>query len=127
MLHSSSGLAGRLHRHVAALRHSGLSVRAYFGAVVVIILIPALLFGGWLASLSAAARRQQIEQNIQQKVREIAVAIDREVLSTMNMLTALASSHFVQIGDFESFHRQATEVSRQLNIHIVLRRSEEHT
>jgi len=121
MLHSSSGTAGRLHRYVAALRDSGLSIRAYFSAVVIVILIPALLFGGWLASLSAAAKREQIEQNAQRKVREIAVVIDREILGTMNMLTALASSHFLHVGDFEKFHHQVMEVSRQLNLQIVLR------
>src|SRR5262249_26991912 len=121
MPHSSSGMTSGPYRYLAALRAGGFPIRAYFSVGVIIILIPALLLSGWLASLSAASKREQIEQSIQQKVREITIVIDREVVSTMNMLTALASSHFVHVGDFESFQRQAEEISRQLNIHIVLR------
>jgi len=63
------------YRYLAALRAGGFPIRAYFSVGVIIILIPALLLSAWLASLSAASKREQIEQSIQQKVRATAVGV----------------------------------------------------
>src|SRR5262249_39323557 len=97
------------------------SVRAYLIGIVALILIPALLIGGLLASRSAASERAQVEQHLDQKTREILADIHREILAARNVLTGLASSPALQAGDFEAFYRQAYDVSRQLNIPFVLR------
>ena len=109
-----------LHRYAAAVRGRG-SVRFYVTAVVLVILVPALIIAGWLASLSAASERVLLEQNAEQRAREITAAIDRDIVTARNMLTALASSHFLQTDDLEAFYRQALAVSQQLGIQIVLR------
>jgi two-component system sensor histidine kinase UhpB len=96
-------------------------IRAYFGALVLVVLIPGLLIAGWLAYLSATSERIQIQQDATQRAREIAAAIDHEIVGAQNLLAVLASSHALQTGDFEAFHRQLVEISRQLNMHIVLR------
>jgi PAS domain S-box-containing protein len=97
------------------------SVRAYFGVLVVVVLIPGLLIAGWLSYLSAKSARQQIEQDAIHRAHEIAAAIDREIVNTLNLLAVLSTSHSLQTGDFQAFHRQAVEIARQLKIQVVLR------
>jgi PAS domain S-box-containing protein len=104
----------------AALRRNRHSIRAYVGAIATLILVPALIVAGWLAMLWAASERAQLEQAAEHKVREIAADIDREIVSTQNMLRVLASSHFLQNRDLESFHAQAATLTRRLEFPIVL-------
>jgi PAS domain S-box-containing protein len=106
------------------VRDRGYSVRTHVIAVVAVILVPALLVAGWLASRSAASERTQLENNLHQKTREIVLVVDREIVGTRNLLTALASSHFLQTGDIGAFYRQVMDVARQLKVQIVLRDAE---
>ncbi len=111
-----------LQQYATAQLKRGYSVRTYVSVAVAIILVPTLIIGGWLAARSADSERALLEQNLQDKAREITADLDREIVIASNMLTALASSQFLQTEDFEAFHRQALDVSRQLNINnIVLR------
>jgi two-component system, NarL family, sensor histidine kinase UhpB len=105
---------------IAALRHNRHSIRAYVGAIATLILVPALIVAAWLATLWAASERAQLEQAAEYKVREIAADIDREIVSTQNMLMVLASSHFLRNRDLESFHAQASTLTRRLEVPIVL-------
>jgi len=107
--------------HIRALRRSPYTVRVYVSAIVGIILLPVLIIGGWLASSWAASERAQIEQSTEHKTREILADFDREIISATGMLTALATSHALHVGDFESFHAKAAEVARQLDLQIQLR------
>ena len=86
---------------VGALRRNRRSIRAYVGAIATLILVPALIVAAWLATLWAASERAQLEQAAEYKAREIAADIDREIVSTQNMLMVLASSHFLQNRDLE--------------------------
>jgi len=97
------------------------SARFYFATLAVVFLIPTLLISWWLASLSAASERAEIERNILQEADDISAFFDREVVSIRSILIALAGSPYLQSRDFESFHRQASEVARKLNIQIILR------
>jgi two-component system, NarL family, sensor histidine kinase UhpB len=105
---------------IAALRRNRRSIRAYVGAIATLILVPALIVAAWLATLWAASERAQLEQAAEYKVREIAADIDREIVGTQNMLTVLASSHFLQNRDLGSFHAQAATLTRRLEVPIVL-------
>ena len=105
---------------IATLPRNSHSVRAYVGAIATLIFVPALIAAGWLASLWAAPERAQLEQAAEHKVREIAADIDREIVNTQNMLMVLASSHFLQNRDLESFHAQAATLTRRLEVPIVL-------
>ena len=106
---------------VQALRRRPYSVRVYVSAIVAIILIPVLVMAGWLAVSWAASERAQLEQSAEHKSQEVLAEIDREIVSATSMLTALATSHALHIGDFEAFHRKAVEVARQLGFQILLR------
>jgi PAS domain S-box-containing protein len=107
----------------AANRWTHFPARVYFGALSVGILIPGLLIAGWLAISSARSERVQLEKSAAQKAGEIAAAIDHEIINAKSMLTALASSHFLQTENFEAFYQQTKAVARQLEIQVVLRDS----
>jgi PAS domain S-box-containing protein len=104
------GLRGRRH-----------SARVYLTALVVLILVPALAFGWWLVVRAAGSERSVVERNAQREAREITVTMDREITNAKNVLTALAGSHLLLIGDLEGFYRQASDVAQQLDIQIALR------
>src|SRR6185295_6528650 len=106
----------RLDRQFARWRSTGYSVRVALSALVAAILVPALLFGGWLTLHAAEAERLQLEKNLHQQVQQIVSEVDREIVSTTNLLTALASSYSLQTDNIESFHRKAMEVSRELKV-----------
>jgi PAS domain S-box-containing protein len=99
---------------------AGLSVRLRLVGLVTIVLIPALLFGGWLTSHSADSERSLLERNSESKVEQVRIDIEHEIVSTTAMLTVLASSHFILTEDFEAFHRQTLELARRLDAQVVL-------
>ena len=104
--------------HSPGRRHS---IRTHLGAIVVVSMALTLTLAGGLAFQSVTSEQAQIERSAHHGAREITTAIEREIVSTENLLTALASSHLLLDGQLEQFHRQAVEVARQLNIQIVLR------
>jgi two-component system, NarL family, sensor histidine kinase UhpB len=98
-----------------------LSVRTSVIAIVAVVLIPALLIAGLLAALSARSERAELERSAHRQADEVRIAIDREIVGTQNVLSALATSPFLQNGDLEGFHRQAMEVTQRTDVQIVLR------
>ncbi len=102
--------------------HSSLNLlRAYFPILAAVIIISIFVITWWLADLSANSLRQQIEDNNKRDAEKILSFVDNEIVSTQNMLIALASSPHLQSRDIESFYRQALQVARQLKMQIVLR------
>jgi len=97
------------------------SARVFVIAVLIVILVPAFVFASFLAVSSARLERAQLEQNAQNKSREVAAAIDREVIAIENVLVTLASSSHLQAGDLEAFYRKAVNASRAVGVVIVLR------
>ncbi len=102
------------------LRRSGRSIRAYVVGLIVAVLFPALLFGGWLTWGSAGAERVLLEENSQNKARQIVADIEHEISGTKALLIALASSHSLQTEDFDGFRRQLQDVAIQLSVQFVL-------
>jgi PAS domain S-box-containing protein len=96
-------------------------LRAYFPLVAAVIIISIFGITWWLADLSATSLRQQIEDNNRKDAEKILSFVDNEIVSTRNVLIALASSPFLQSRDIESFYRQALQVARQLEMQIVVR------
>jgi PAS domain S-box-containing protein len=110
-----------IYRLAARWRSNGRSVRVALSFLVAAILTPALLLGGWLTLRSAEAECEQMKQILRQQAREIELEIDREIASTVNILTALASSYALHTDDLEAFRRQILGLSQQLDVQIVLR------
>src|SRR5258705_11408138 len=107
--------------HHPIRRRWGLSIRDQIVAVVAAVLAPCLLLGGWLVFRSANAQAKQVELQAANDAHEIAALIDRELVSSMNMLTVLGGSYSLQSGDMDAFHRELVRVARQLDIRIALR------
>lgn len=97
------------------------SVRAYMGAITAIFMIPTLILAGWLAFRSVAFERLQTEQHAHHRAREITTVLERDIVSTQNLLTSLAGSQFLQDGALDKFYLRAVEVAQQINIQIALR------
>lgn len=91
------------------------------GAITAIFMIPTLILAGWLAFRSVAFERLQTEQNAHHRAREITTVLERDIVSTQNLLISLAGSQFLQDGALDKFRLRAVEVTQQLNIQIALR------
>jgi PAS domain S-box-containing protein len=111
----------RIAAFFAGLRTRSRSLRFRLVTLVAAALVPALAFDGWLTMQAARSERTQLERNADDKVKEVMADIDHEIASSKATLIALASSQFLQTQDFERFHKQMTEVARQLGVQIVLR------
>lgn len=94
------------------------------GAITAVFMIPTLILAGWLAFRSVASEQLQTEQNAHHRAREITTAVERDIVSTQNILAALAGSQDLQDGALEKFYLRAAEVSQQLNLRIALRDAE---
>ncbi len=90
-------------------------------AVVLAMMAPTLMITWWVTSSSAASERRQLEQNAEAETREIAAAVDREIIGVQHMMTVLAGSVLLQQGDLEAFHQQAGQVATMLDTTIMLR------
>ena len=111
-------------RHLTALRSKGYSVRAYIMWIVAVILIPGLLFGGWMVYASAKSQRNQTERIADREAREVTSTIDREMVNAASILRSLADSYSIQSGNFAAFHKQIAAVARQTETRVVLADSE---
>ena len=108
-------------RHLAAIRSKGVSVRVYLLGFVAAILVPALLFGGWLTLRYADAERALIIRNSENKASQVVADIDDDIAAAKATLIALAGSQFLKANDLENLHRQFIDVSKPLGAQFVLR------
>ena len=106
---------------LTAIRGKGASVHVYLAGVIAIILIPALLFGGWLTFRSADFERALLELNSKNKATQVIADTDDDIAAAKATLIALASSHFLQNEDLSGLHRQFVDVARHLSAQFVLR------
>lgn len=107
-------------RHLTALRSKGYSVRAYIMWIVAVVLIPGLLFGGWLVFESARSQREQAERIADRETREVTATIDREMVNAKSILRSLVDSYYVQSGDLAAFHQHIKMVAKQTEMRIIL-------
>ncbi len=84
------------------------------------MLIPALIFSGLMIMRSASLERAAMEGEINDVVRAVATAIDRELAATTTTLNALASSPALTDGDLKAFYNQAIAAQEVSGNHIVL-------
>lgn len=97
-----------------------ISVRARLITITALLLVPAYLCGAWgVWRITNYARASLMEQG-QNLVHYTVTDVERELDADRVMLTALASSSPLQNDNFEAFHREAAEVSKQLGVQIFL-------
>ena len=103
----------------AAARH-GRSVRGHLAIYTAALIVPILLFTAFLLWQVASAERSRLEGEAGDLAGAIAVAIDRDVTGVIAAMNVLSSSAFLEKGDLENFHRQASGLQGRLGISPVL-------
>lgn len=113
-------------RSVAAVidrvRHRGFSTQVYLVALVVALIGPGLLFTAILLVRYAGTERARFEQDAREKVRGIALSVDRDTAGLVSVLQTLATSPRLKDGEFDSFDAQARLVRDTVGLEILLRR-----
>jgi len=104
-----------------ASRRTVVSPRLALIVVVLVTIVPGLFLAGWMGSQSANLERTQIEQYLQETARELAGSVGHEVERTRNLLVMLTTSHLLMSGDIDAFQERSRQISREFNVHIVLR------
>ena len=87
-------------------------LRWHLVLLLVGILLPAVVFGALIAYRLSVSERAVAERRLVQSARDLALAVDREMSSTIRTLSALAASERLQRGDLEGFHQEARRVAR---------------
>jgi len=111
-----------LPNDLAASTWRRLSIRIRLCLVVAIILTPAMVLLGMITLRSISEERLHSEESLRRTAHQIGVEIEREVEVTSVLLNVLATSKYLQLGDLEKFYDKALRISRQLDVHIVVRR-----
>lgn len=76
----------------------------------VVAVLPVLMFALGLLTLSWQQQRAQAERDVQQGVRTLAVAIDRELAASARELTRLAQYPTLSADNVQAFHTYASEL-----------------
>jgi len=98
-----------------------LSLRFHLALMCVGLSLPILVFVGYIFWQFAATERKRLEENALETAHVIASDIDRELTGLLSALSVLAHSQYLQNGDLENFHRQATSANLMDGLNIVLR------
>ncbi|MDB5571495.1 MAG: histidine kinase [Hyphomicrobiales bacterium] len=97
------------------------SARAYLLALVLALVIPGLIFTGYVLMRFASAERARIEEQVQTEARNLSGALDRRIAGLIEALRVLAASSDFENADLDEFHKRATEAREIVGRNIVLR------
>jgi signal transduction histidine kinase len=96
-----SRLTGALRRP----RWPAASLRAYLVLVILVATVPLAAFAFYLLQQQAQAVRNQIDEAVYRSASAFALLVERELTSSIDLLSGLAYSEALQRGDIEGFHR----------------------
>src|SRR5215470_2501292 len=80
--------------------------------LVAIAIVPLLAFAGWIIHDVGREHRSRIEYGLRTTARALAIAVEREILSTQRTLEVLATSELLRHDDLPGFHAEALRMSR---------------
>ncbi len=95
--------------------------RTYLLALVLALVIPSLLFTGYVLMRYADAERARIEAQAEDEARNLAAAVDLRVSGLIEGLRMLAASSNLDESDLSQFHRRVVEMREIIGHNIVLR------
>jgi signal transduction histidine kinase len=101
---------------------AGWSVRRHLALFTIALLVPILLLLGFVLYRFADAERSRLEGEAAQIAQSITVAIDRDLTGLFAALDVLATSAYVERGDFEGFQAQAERALADRGIATVVYR-----
>lgn len=106
---------------VRLTRHRNLPTQALIVALVAVLVIPGIVFTGFLLTRFAASERQRFFAEARDTARFVAGVIDRDINGMVNTLQTLSTSDYLATGDIEGFYRQAANVKTLIGAEIGLR------
>lgn len=95
-------------------------IRTLLVALIFAVLAPVLLLAAAFAAWNLSLHDDTVERGLRDTAKALTLAIDREVQAVEALLTGLASSPFLDAGDFRRFHEQAAEVASSHGGWVVL-------
>ncbi len=85
------------------------------------IIVPVLLFAGFLLWRYSISEESRIELHLRNDARQLAQAIDRDLAGLEVTLQTLATSGWIEDGDFGRFYEQMQRIRSLVGIDLVLR------
>ncbi|MGD9845188.1 MAG: ATP-binding protein [Variibacter sp.] len=104
-----------------SVRARRLSTRHYVLLLVLAVMVPVLMFSGFLIWRYAISEQARIELDLRGDARQLAQAIDRDLAGLEVTLQTLAISGRVQDGDYAGFYEQMQRVRSLVGIDLILR------
>lgn len=103
------------------------SLRLHLLRLALLMLLPSILIGGWLASELAARLKSDTEALLAGGARARGLAVERELEAAVLLLRSLATSPHLDAGEaaFPAFHAQARKVVAPLGSFAIFVRREE--
>lgn len=86
------------------------SLFAFLSVLPVAIVVPSLVLAGALILLSWQAQRAEMQRDLQQSVRTLAVALDRELSASLRELERVAETPSLATGDLAQFQTYAASL-----------------
>lgn len=98
----------RLQHWRRLLKWPASSLRVYFVIVILVATVPQAAFVSYLIYQETLAARNQIEEGLHRTANTFALAVEREIVSSIDALAILAQADSLQNGDVERFYRTLT-------------------
>jgi hypothetical protein len=93
------------------VRRRSFSIKWHVAIVGLLVVTPLLLTEAILLQRIAKSERDTLEQSATSLAREVRDTLDRELQAGKAALLALATSPYLETGNYEAFHRQAQRVA----------------
>ena len=97
-----------------------MKIRAHLTLVLAAALVPIVLFSGLAVNLVLDAERKAALNGLQETARATALSVDRELAAAEAALRVLATSKYLDDGNFEGFYGQAKTAERGAGAWIVV-------
>jgi PAS domain S-box-containing protein len=86
------------------------TLRSHLTLLVFAAVVPVLIFAALVVALLERQQRTSMERGLRDTARALTVAVDRELISSLSTLGALATSEHLDTGDLRRFYAEAQRV-----------------
>src|ERR1051325_6240890 len=89
-----------------------LSLRSHLIILIFTVVLPVVLFSGWVVLLFDSQQRKTFEKGATERTLAISTAVDAELRSSIATLEALAASENLDVDNFGRFYNEAIRVQK---------------
>jgi signal transduction histidine kinase len=97
------------------------SIRAHVVHLVIAVTLPFLAFGAFLLIRSAQNEQQAIATTAHERAQGVAADLDRELRNLQELISILATSHYLVVGDFAASYLGAISSLKYRTLGILVR------